>query len=195
VNFVPEPLGQDGSSYKASLNVLNGGAVRIPQLTTEGIGWVQVKDAGSSLRVSGDVTLDSAQVGVPSMRVISGGLVETNGLRIEPGASLELNGGTLRVNTFDPGDGDFQWPAGAIEFTNNLTIDHTNLGNALELGFGRALRVSGAATIPASSAVLLDGGQLTASTVDATGLLDFRRRFGWRTRNWWVRRVSPTWVI
>jgi T5SS/PEP-CTERM-associated repeat protein len=177
----------DETNTNGTLNVEGGGTAS----TTTGhvfigrsgsaVGAVTVQDAGSLLS-SGDSLFVGgrlgSQGGTGTLNVNTGGTVSvTNELKVWNTGTLNLNGGTIEVATFDVvSPADFTFSTGTLRFTGAKTLGTTSLAQIFSdspnptLVANQHLDINGIATI--SSPIRLDGGTLSVGLASQASLDD-----------------------
>ncbi len=124
-------------------------------------GTVNVDGAGSTWSNSMDLTL--------------GGVVNANNALIlwSPG-TVNMNGGTLNIETLTFAGGVFNFNAGTLDFTAYLVLGAAGpLGSSYALNSQQNLGVAGIASIDPASVLTLDGGTFSAGTLANNGSFQF----------------------
>lgn len=176
-----------GQAHRAAFEVLDGrgidlGANSLQIGSSAGSdGSVSVRGAGASLAASviGVGGSSSSAGGAGRLHVASGGLVSTVALRLWPAGNVQLDGGTLVLNSLDVGGGTFDWTAGCITFNGSPTLDSSNLdallGPGHVLGGDRMLSTSGGGSASLSAPLTVDGGSASFSgTLHNSSVLTLR---------------------
>ena len=176
-------VGVEGSG---SMNITGGGTVAttgdgLIAYDTTGpfttVGNVLVSGPGSTWTVGDDLGV-GGPAGAGVLTIADQGLVYvTNGLFIDVNDTLNLNGGTIRFNTYIPSSGAaFNFNSGTIQLAGDRSLGtdaviQQHFGSVPVIPAGKGLTVEGIATI--SSALTLNGGTLRASSLVVNGPLQF----------------------
>lgn len=164
-----------GLAHRAAMEVLDGRAIDLGANSLEigsaagGNGSVVVRGAGASLAASviGVGGSSSSAGGTGTLHVADGGLVSAVALRLWPAGSVQLDGGTLVLNSLDAGGGRLDWRDGRVTFSGSPTLDSSVLdallGPGHVLGGGRTLSTSGGGSSTLSAPLTIDGGSTSFS--------------------------------
>jgi len=178
-----------GYSGNGTLTVANGGNVLNANAgigcLADSQGTVTVRDPRSTWENSGSLYVggsETAAGGTGTVTVSNGGRLEVGeALKIWPGGTVEVSGGTIRLAdpcSLDRQGGTFAFHFGTIEFDTDLEIT-SDTGLLTEL-FGahpsiaapNGLGITGQATLRVP--VTLDGGTFSVGSLANAGLLQFR---------------------
>ena len=143
-----------GSSRRGALAVTGGSALTVTDAhlgsLDGGDGTLTVSGAGSELAATGSFAVGgttAAAGGTGTVNLDNSGRLRVDGtLRLWPGGTIELNGGTLRLATLDPRGGKVDLTTGKVQFTSSQTLGQTDgvadaiLGPAHLLGSGQTPR-------------------------------------------------------
>lgn len=112
-----------------------------PSSTT---GFVQIFGIGTRWTNSGDLTVGTTPNDRGYLRVATGAELLVGGtLAVGPGSTVDLDVGTIRTPAFDHSQGTFNWTAGTVAFTDDLTIQAgAGFGAAVSVGANKALSVA-----------------------------------------------------
>ncbi len=154
----------------ATLN-LSGGALNSVNSTiapsSGGNGAVNAL-AGTNWTNTAALAIGAGGVGSLTIASQASVYVGTN-VAVGPSGTLNVNGGTLRFDTFSPNAGStVNYTAGTIQVSGNRTIDSDSavasfFGVSPTIGSGKQLAVEGTATVSTVAPVTLAGGTLTAN--------------------------------
>jgi len=188
---------QVGTWGNGTLAITGGGAVSSATgnvgKEVGSIGAVTVDGNGSTWMNTGDLYVggsETAAGGTATVTVSDDGLLGVGGLlKLWPGGTVDLDGGTIRFDDLEDSGGAFNFTSGTVAWTDDLEIAPDGplglLGTPLVLGEGKTLQVAGTATVAAGMTFHVTGGgfrseatvnegtlTVTDSTVDfgATGL-------------------------
>jgi T5SS/PEP-CTERM-associated repeat protein len=129
-------------------------------------GTVTVTGTGSTLRSALTIV---GQLGSGVLNVLDGGTADTGALQVGALGVVNLNGGTLRVDSVANG-GSFNWTAGTLRFNGDLNLrTEPLLGSITTLTTGRTLQAH-TLTVDSDSILKLAGGNAQANTLLLTGL-------------------------
>ena len=177
-NVAGMEIGRRGSG---TVTISAGGAVSsgnafVGNDIASSVGAVTVTGAGStwtnsdSLYLGGDLT---GAGGTGTVTILPGGTVSVaEDTVLFPGGRLNLEGGTLVINTLDDRGGLFAWTSGTLRLTSaaGLTIGPAGLfGSALLLNQNQTLNIDNALTIEADATLFAGGGLTTGSTAVMAG--------------------------
>ena len=169
-----------GNNGSGTVAILSGGAVNSTGVTTianaaGSTGNVLVSGTGSVWTSSSDVNVGgnfSFSGGTGTLTIGTGGAVTLTGVntvRLWPGATVNLNGGTLSAASITPAGGNVNFNAGTVSFPGVWTADfdqvNTLLGGTAALALGRAIVVNSVFTL--QTPLTLDGGTLSVNSFAA----------------------------
>lgn len=134
-----------------ALNISAGGSISaatgIIGYSPGSNGTLTIGGTSSTASVSGSMYVggyDSAAGGTGTVTVNTGGTLNvTNTLKIWAPGTVNLNGGTINVNSIDRA-GTFSWNSGTLRFTTDplyIKPDQTAFGSSLTVGTGKRLEV------------------------------------------------------
>lgn len=164
--------GQD-SLYVDSIDNSQGGGFQFSA------GSLTLRNSGLTIDTAG---LLSDSVNISSAKSLS--LLNDHVIALGSGSSLALTGGALRAGQVDnSAGGTVSFSSGNLALTNSgLDISTTGLlGDNLSLGASSAVSVSDALTIGATGTVDLNGGFLTAGSIDNSAGGNFNFTSGYLT--------------
>lgn len=108
-----------------------------------------------------------AQGGTGQLNLSTNGSVSANSLILWQSGNVQMNGGSLILNSFTPNGGSFQFNSGTVQFNNNITLDHialsTLFGPSRTLVAGQTLTAP--ATMTFSSPLTINGGTLSVNAL------------------------------
>ncbi|MBC8106732.1 MAG: PEP-CTERM sorting domain-containing protein [Anaerolineae bacterium] len=170
--------GSDGSN--GAVNITNGGSLSTGGAnvapSTGSIGTVNLNGAGSRwtcngpLRVGGNgVMFGSGTVSIGPGASLTVAAAES--LHLYLTGAVNLTGGTLSVGSINYAGGLFNFSAGTLIFTgSNFAIAaNTALGQTVDLGAGKTVTVTGAATIAQGAMLRTSGGNFSAGSLINSG--------------------------
>jgi len=163
----------------ATLDILNGGTASATDSWIRVNGVVSVAGADATLNNSGSIYVGGYNLGANSgtgvLNINLGGIVNAGDtLKIWNPGIVNMNGGTLNVNTLDIGGGAFNFTAGTLNFTADFILGGAGpLGSSYSLNGLQSLGVAGTATIAPASVLTLDGGTFSAGMLTNNGTFQF----------------------
>ena len=172
-------IGYDGNGV---VNVINGGQVTS---IDSGIAWfagstgsVTVGGQGSSWTNTRDLFIggrSGSAGGTGELTVSSGGTVNvTRNLKMWPGGTLNVNGGSVSVGSIWSDGGAVNFTAGSVNCSGDLLIGPGGLPSTdLTLGALVTLSVDGATTIDFATTVTLNGGRFSTGSLVRYGAFAF----------------------
>ena len=168
-----EAIGAD-VNLGAQVNISNGGALFSSGIL-QNIGTISIKDDGSALTIApgGGLIVASTIDVIDDGSLIVG---STTTLFSESGYNgvINIDGGTVDLQTIDNRGGDINFMAGSLSFMGDLTVGTGSfLGNNLTLRSDQRLTLSGTTTVDAGRTLALDGGTLTTGHLDINGTFNF----------------------
>jgi T5SS/PEP-CTERM-associated repeat protein len=165
-----------GQNRSGSLAVSNGALVTAEDMVVAALpgstGTIAVTGAGSKLSITGSMSVggtatDAGGAGTLTLTDRAVAEVPTGSLKVWPGGTIKLDGGTLSVASYEPRGGTFDFPSGAFEVRggailgNHAFLTHL-LGPAHDVRAGRELRLP---NLTLESDLLLNGGSLDSATL------------------------------
>ncbi len=163
------------NTKRAALDITGGSSLSVSNVIVGNLdsseGTVTVAGTASSLTAGGQIFLGTTG-GNATLNIKTGGTVTSNNsLQIGAGATVNLDGGTLLLDSLITFGGTFNFNAGQLTFENNmvatdLLLDAV-LGQFRQLLTGRRLDAN--ATLFLFSSLSLDGGDIVANTIDISG--------------------------
>ena len=170
-----------GLSPNSTLTIGNGGvATSVDGLVGSSFGnaFVTVSGPGSVWNITNNLTLGNLGGGFLTIR--DQGLISVDNLLDISSGRIDLQGGTLRLNTIT-GLNNVVFDSGTIQLSGSRTIGGSSgdsivahfFGASPGIPIGKGLTVEETATI--LSATTIDGGTLTAGVLANARLLDLRR--------------------
>ncbi|MGB2822230.1 MAG: PEP-CTERM sorting domain-containing protein, partial [Phycisphaerae bacterium] len=177
-----------GEHGRGVLSITGGGSVSCPGASVglygDGSGTVTVDGAGSTWTNAGSLYVGGSNTGAGGTGTVSvsdGGLLEIGGrLKLWPGGTVNLDGGTVRFSQPDPIDpcgGMFRLSSGTVEFDCDLTLGSGNetlthvFGSPVTVASAQGLIVDGTATIQAEGGLVISGGYFRSSAASSAGTL------------------------
>jgi T5SS/PEP-CTERM-associated repeat protein len=162
-----------GASRRGALAVTGGSTLTVTDAQLGsldgGDGTLAVSGAGSELATTGNLAIggtSAAAGGSGTINLNSSGRLRVDGsLRLWPGGTVAVDGGTLRFATLDPRGGKINLSAGKIQFASSQTLGQGDgvadaiLGPARILGPGQTLEAAGPSLTLATN-LILSGGRL-----------------------------------
>jgi hypothetical protein len=132
-----------------------------------------ITGAGSSLTVNppSTATIGHSTSGTAVLNVDNGGQLTVNSpLTLRATAQININGGTMAVESLTHEGGVINLNAGSLSYLGNLTVGPGGLlGTDLNLHGGRHLNLSGTTTVAPGRALTLAGGTLSTGTLVVNG--------------------------
>jgi fibronectin-binding autotransporter adhesin len=174
-----------GSAGAGTLNVLSNGRVTTGGLEIgeflNSIGTLNVSGLNAEFIADGTANIGGAFAPWPAasatINIGSGGIVGLNGTtNFRSSATVNINGGTLNVNTVNVTSGaTFNWTAGTVNFATGAGITtallDTLLAGTNTLGANRTLSAT-AGTLTLGSTLVLAGGRISAPTININANMD-----------------------
>jgi hypothetical protein len=153
---------------------LNGGTLSASVLDTSlnptGFSWIS---GTLSLLNPAGVAVGAGNLGNNATVCNSETLLIRGALSIPVGTMLTLAGGTVSAQTIDTSGnpGGLVWVSGTLAqtSTSGLTLAATTLGTTLDIQSAQKLSVTGTLTVPTGASLTLDGGTVSANTLDLGG--------------------------
>ncbi len=162
-------VGANGGSGTYSLN--GGGALAVgdSQMGSSGLGSsgnVTVSDPGSQWTIDNNLLAQKGTLAIQNQGLVYVG----SDVSIGSAGAINLNGGTLRLNTVSSGLQLLTVTSGTLQLAGDRTfgsdtIINSKFGMSPVIPSGKVLTVEGTATIPAATNVQLSGGTLIAGAL------------------------------
>ncbi len=171
-NIVPTLSGFTQTSGTTNFNVsanagsgytLQGGTINVAAGQTLTVGGTGLNWQGGSLGTTGTYSLSSLLL--PTTGTLSGPTVNTANLNVQAGKSLTVAGGALNASGVTNIDGLLATAGGAFNATGAVNVGGTLQGSAT----GPINAAGQIMTVPGT--LSLNGGSVTASNVNVSGLL------------------------